>query len=142
MALPVFVDTWGWVALGHHHDQHHQRVCSLYRDLRQDGRLVYTSDYVLDEVITLLYRREAPAEASRFITAVLASAQLGHVIIERITSPRFNAAWALRQRFLDKPLISFTDLTSFVLMQELGISRVLTQDEHFAQAGLGFQIIP
>ena len=142
MQGPLFVDTWGWVALGHRQDQHHQRVRSIFQNIRQEGSLIYTSDYVLDEVITLLYRREVPSEASRFVDAILGSAQLGHLVIERITSPRFAAAWALRQRMLDKPLISFTDLTSFVVMQELHVSTALTQDQHFAQVGLGFQLLP
>jgi 3-oxoacyl-(acyl-carrier-protein) synthase len=66
----------------------------------------------------------------------------GRLIIERITSDRFANAWTLRQRFQDKPAISFTDLTSMVVMQELGINDVLTEDEHFPQVGMGFRRVP
>ena len=45
-------------------------------------------------------------------------------------------------RYRDKPRVSFTDLTSFTVMRELGIRHVLTADAHFPQAGLGFQCFP
>src|SRR5574341_854651 len=118
MLGPVFVDTWGWVALGHRQDRHHLEVKDIYQQVRQTGGRIYTSDYVFDEVITLLFRREVPAEATRFLEAIFAAAQIGQIVIERITSSRFASAWGLRQRLLDKPRISFTDLTTFILMQE------------------------
>jgi predicted nucleic acid-binding protein len=103
---------------------------------------IYTTDYVLDEVITLLFRREVFSEATRFAEVLFAGASLGSLIVERITSRRFVAAWELRKRLQDKPRISFTDLTSIVVMQELGISRVLTEDEHFLHVGMGFSKVP
>jgi uncharacterized protein len=48
----------------------------------------------------------------------------------------------MRQRFADKPRISFTDLTTMVIMAELKITQILTADSHFTQAGLGFEILP
>ncbi|HXA63842.1 MAG TPA: hypothetical protein VNV82_01755 [Bryobacteraceae bacterium] len=55
--------------------------------------------------------------------------------------PLFNA-WKLRLRYKDKPKVSFTDLTRFVVMRENHIRRVVTADAHFGQIGLGFQILP
>jgi len=42
----------------------------------------------------------------------------------------------------NKPDISFTDLTSFVLMQELVINKAFTGDAHFEEINLGFEILP
>jgi len=64
---PVFVDTWGWCALGYRADRQHENAVEFYRRLRQGSAPAFTSDYVLDEVITLLYRRASPAEATRFV---------------------------------------------------------------------------
>lgn len=139
---PVFVDTWGWLALGYRKDPRHREVSRLYQELLARGTLVYTSDYVLDEIITLLFRREVFDEALRFTEAILASAAGGHIRVERITPERFTAAWDLRRRFRDKPLISFTDLASMVVMQELEIEQVITGDRHFLQVGMGFQLWP
>lgn len=41
-----------------------------------------------------------------------------------------------------EPRISFTDLTSMVVMEERGITDILTEDTHFAQVGMGFRILP
>jgi predicted nucleic acid-binding protein len=58
-------------------------------------------------------------------------------VIERVDPDRFDKAWNLRLRYKDKPRVSFTDLTSFVV-RESHIRRVLTADAHFGQIGLGF----
>ena len=55
---------------------------------------------------------------------------------------RFMKAQSLRVKFIDKPYISFTDLTSMIVMKELGIRQILTQDAHFMQVNLGFERVP
>ncbi len=142
MANAIFIDTWGWVALGSARDSKHPEVSRLYRTLRSEKRLIFTSDYILDETVTLLFRREVYADALRFITGILKSAEERFITIERISSDRFADAWKLRQRFQDKPGISFTDLTSMVVMKERHIKHVLTEDVHFQHVGMGFQIVP
>ncbi len=67
MPKAVFIDTWGWLALGHRRDARHQEVKALYQALQKEGSLCYTTDYVLDETITLLFRREVFEEAIRFM---------------------------------------------------------------------------
>ena len=138
----VFVDTWGWMAFGHRRESRHAEVKRIYQELRTKDVPIYTSDYVLDEVITLLFRRESYEEAFRFVEGVLGSAALGHIQVERVTSDRFFAAWELRKRFQDKPTISFTDLVSMVIMAERDIQYVLTEDHHFVQVGMGFATMP
>lgn len=141
-APPIFVDTWGWASLACRNDPRHCEVKEIYRKHLARGALICTSDYVLDEVATLLFGREAFDEAARFIEAVLRSAERGPVSVEQVTPARFRAAWVLRLRFRDKPRISFTDLTSIVMMKELGLQRILTGDSHFVQVGLGLEVVP
>lgn len=43
----------------------------------------------------------------------------------------------LRHRYQDKPSISFTDLSSMVVMQELDIEWIRTEDNHFTHVGDG-----
>jgi predicted nucleic acid-binding protein len=138
----IFVDTWGWMALGHRREPRHVEVKQIYQELRNNRVPIYTSDYVLDEVITLLFRREDFAEATSFVEGILAASVLEQLLIERTTSDRFLAAWELRKRFQDKPGISFTDLVSMLIMNERGIHQVLTEDEHFIQVGMGFSRVP
>lgn len=138
----VFIDTWGWLALGHHRDSRHREIKELYQALREEKTPLYTSDYVLDEVITLLFRREVFKEAVYFVEGIFQAAEEGRLTIERVTSERFAGAWRLRKRFGDKPRISFTDLTSMSIMRERSINRILTEDAHFEHVGLGFQCEP
>ena len=75
---PVFVDTWGWCALGHRADSQHRAALEFYRRLREGSAPAFTSDYVLDEVITLLYRRASHAEATRFVEGDSRRRTVGH----------------------------------------------------------------
>ena len=58
MAGSVLIDTWGWLALGHRRDARRQEVEAFYQTLSAAGDKLSTTDYILDEVITLLFRRE------------------------------------------------------------------------------------
>ena len=136
------MDTWGWLAIGHRRDPCHEEVKRFYKSLKDGGAVIYTSDYVLDELITILFRRELFEEASRFIEAIFRAVEYGHLRIERITSKRVMSAWQLRKKLQDKPEISFTDITSMTLMRELDIKNILTQDVHFTKVGMGFQRVP
>lgn len=142
MPEPVFIDTWGWIALGHRQNARHREVKAFYQALQEEGAPCYTTDYVLDETITLLFRREIFEEAVRFMEGIFQAADEQRITVERITSKRFSSSWRLRKRFKDKPRISFTDLISMVIMKEMGIKKVLTEDEHFLHVGLDFQKVP
>lgn len=138
----LFVDTWGWLVLEDRKDPEHTRVAQLYQDFRGHRGLAVTTDYILDETATLLFRRRPFSEAQRFIEGLLKAAETGYLLIQRITSERFQQAWQFRLRYRDKPDISFTDLTSFAVMREQKITEVLTNDRHFSQVNLGFIRVP
>jgi predicted nucleic acid-binding protein len=93
-------------------------------------------------MMTRLFSVAPFAAARRFTEAIFESSRLGLVDIEQVTPERFNLAWRLRLRYRDKLRISFTDLTSFVVMRELGLRHVLTGDAHFEQVGMGFIRLP
>lgn len=136
------VDTWGWYALGNAREPQHDQAETFYRGSHQVGALIHTTDYILDETITVLFRRISSSMARPFTQGLLDAIAQGYLRQGEITADRFKRACGLRQRFHDKPMISFTDLTSFVVMQDLRLSHVLTDDAHFSQIGMGFQIFP
>lgn len=142
MADPLFIDTWGWLALEDGKDPDHERVAQLYRAFRKENGRAVTTDYVLDETITLLFRRRPFDESRRFVEGLLSATTDGYLVVQRITSRRFEKAWQMRLRYSDKPDISFTDLTSFVVMEEEKITTVLTNDRHFVQVNLGLIAVP
>jgi uncharacterized protein len=138
----IFVDSWAWLALANKRDSWHQVAARGYEQIKADGWFLVTSDYVLDEVITSLFKRVDFDGALKFIDALISDAKAEQISLERIDEERFNYAWMLRSVYRDKADMSFTDLTSFVLMKELNISRVFTGDHHFEMANLGFDIWP
>lgn len=104
-----------------------------YKEIKTAGYRIVTSDYVLDEVITALFANVAFSSAVHFVESLFDAIKGNQINLERITETRFKAAWSLRKKFQDKPDISFTDFTSFILMQELMINKVFTGDVHFKQ---------
>lgn len=136
MALPVFVDTAGWMTLADGADPDHARA-ARFRDqwLEQGGSFVST-DYVMDETLTLLRVRLGLDAAERWWSQVEASARIAW---EWIDPERAEKARRWYFRWRDKAF-SFTDCTSFVVMRERRIRSALTSDHHFALAG--FEVVP
>ncbi len=142
MKAKLFVDTWGWLTLHDKREAQHQEIVKLYRSFRSQAGAIYTTDYVLDETFTLFFKRLTPARAKRSMEMLINAFREEDFNLVWITAERFVQTQALRIKYLDKPQISFTDLTSMAVMKELGIEAVLTGDAHFTQVGMGFQKIP
>ena len=138
----LFVDTWGWVVLHNKRETKHDEVKAFYRQYRLSGANIYTTDYVLDETLTLLFRRLPSDLAKTSMKSINDAIEQGYLHLEWMSAPRFEEAKVLRLRFDDKPRISFTDLTSMVVMKELGVKDIITGDEHFEHVGMGFQCKP
>jgi predicted nucleic acid-binding protein len=94
-------------------------------------RPLVTTDYVLDETLTLTKARANAKVALALLDRIESSLALS---IQNITDDRFAAAKAFFRQHADHGY-SFTDCTSFVLMHEMEIRDVLTTDRHFAKAG-------
>lgn len=138
----LFIDTWGWVVIHNKREPRHYEVDALYRELRLNGGSIYTTDYVLDETFTLLFRRLPLPLAEESVGLLDEAIKEGYLNLEWVSPERFEEAKELRLRFRDKPKISFTDLTSMVVMKELGVSSILTDDDHFTHVGMGFEKMP
>ena len=117
-----------------------EAVAAFEQELRA-GKVV-TTDFVLDETFTLLFRRLPAQKARESVEFLMQAVEAGSVMLVPISAPRFREAVKLRLKFRDKPEISFTDFTSMVVMRELAVKRILTEDRHFVQTGLGFERVP
>jgi predicted nucleic acid-binding protein len=138
----LFVATWGWLVLANDRDPSFGSVSRIRAGARGQSGAWVTTDYVLDETMTRLFAVTPFAQARRFSEGIFEASRQGLLDIEHVTPERFSSAWRMRLRYRDKPRISFTDLTSFVVMRELGLQLVLTGDAHFEQVGLGFIRLP
>lgn len=128
--MRLFVDTSASVALADRRDRVHEKAVAFVQENRPRLRFT-TSDYVLDETVTLLRRRIGHSPTVQFVNAILIS-KLYH--IARIDDVLWHQAWALFKAH-DDQMFSFTDCTSFVAMKALDISHAFTFDGHFRTAG-------
>ena len=132
----VFMDTGGWMACADRADPAYA-PCRAARDrVLESGRTLITSDFVIDETLTLIRFRLGLRAADAWWQQIEGS---GRLRWERVESDRFERARQLFFRYRDKDL-SFTDCTSIALMRELRLSTVITTDRHFHQ--VGFEVLP
>lgn len=132
----VFADTAGWVAMVDSDDPHGAEIRGWRdRHLRAGGHLL-TTDYVIDETLTLLRMCLGLDAAFRWWELVRDSPA---VLFEDVHPGRADRAREWFFGWRDRRF-SFTDCTSFAVMRELGLTRALTLDRHFAQAG--FELVP
>jgi predicted nucleic acid-binding protein len=128
MMQAIFTDTSGWYAAIVKKDDMHQQAKQF---LTNNTAPLITSDYVMDETVTLLQSRVGHTYAVKFLET-LQSSQKIHLIY--LTPTIINKTIELFRNRADKNW-SFTDCSSFVLMQEYQIQIAFTFDEHFRQAG-------
>ena len=140
--MKLFIDTWGWLNLRDRREMRHEEAKNFYYSFRRQSGKVFTTDYVLDETFTLIFNRLPLLQAHESLVMLDEAIKEGYLWLEWITPERFEQAKRLRIKFQDKPRITFTDLTSIVVMNELGITDILTEDAHFTQVGIGVRIIP
>jgi predicted nucleic acid-binding protein len=138
----LFIDTWGWLKIFGRREARHEEVAQYYRRFRKEGGWAFTTDYVLDETLTQVFLRLPFPVAVEKYERIEAAREAEFLEVKWITPDRFDRAMDLRQRYDDKPDISFTDLSSMAVMQEVGLRDVLTGDAHFEHVGLGFRLRP
>jgi uncharacterized protein len=129
----IFVDTGAWYAAMVRRDRDHEAAKQF---LKNNALLLITTDYVMDETVTLLLSRVGHSYAVRFLDMLQTSQKIQLVYL----TPRQIAATAALFRERADKQWSFTDCSSFILMQEHQIQTAFAFDEHFRQAG--FQVKP
>jgi predicted nucleic acid-binding protein len=127
----VFVDTGAFFAIENERDRHHAQALVTRDELMSGGERLVTSDYVLDEVYTLIRMRVGHRASVDFGESIQSSRFFR---IEPVTTADFDVAWRIFKRYDDKSF-SFTDCTSFALMERLKIRAAFTFDRNFLQYG-------
>ena len=127
----IFVDTGAFLARHVRRDQHHEAAVRGWSELAARGARCATSNFVLDEVLTLLGRRVSYDFAAERAAGLWSSASL------RILRPEERDELAAIELFskLADQRVSFTDCVSFALMKRHRIRRAFTFDRHFEAAG-------
>lgn len=131
--MSIFLDTGILAAFSNTRDPRHAQAVRIV-DAARHGRWgeTITSDYVLDETVTLvLARTRRPEAAVRIGRLILGTGPEGRVMALAYVSPRvFLRAWVLFTRLAARGL-SFTDCTSVELMRSLHIDEIASFDRDF-----------
>ena len=127
----IFVDTGAFLARYLERDQHHAEAVRVWDELAAEGARLFTSNFILDETMTLLARRAGHAFAVERGRRMWGSAAL---TILRPDARDEAEALSWMDRLSDQG-VSFTDCVSFALMRRQRLRRVFGFDRHFNAAG-------
>ena len=124
----IFVDTGAWFALFVPTDPDHV-AASTWLDSNAAGLI--TTDYVIDELLTLLRVRNERRRSLDVGDALLSGE---YCKLERVTAADFDEAWEFFSRYHDKSW-SFTDCVSLAVIRRLRIRVAFAFDKHFREFG-------
>ncbi len=130
----IFVDTGAWFAIVVPSDVNHVRATAWLSSNREP---LVTSDYVVDEALTLLRARGFPEQAIDLGVDLLDN---GMALMHFLEKEDIGRAWHMFRRYRDKQW-SFTDCSSKVVMEWLGIATAFAFDQHFRQFG-AIRVVP
>ena len=130
----IFVDTGAWFASVVPSDCDH---ATAPRGLRQNTQPLLTTDYIIDETLTLLKVRGQTLRAmimgEQFFRGTLAT-------VYYLTEADILLGWQTFRQFSDKEW-GFTDCTSKVVIDKLRLQQACAFDHHFHQFG-SVEVVP
>ena len=129
--MKIFVDTGAWMAVTVRNDKHHLQALGVLEKFQRQFVQLFTTDYVLDETLTLVRMRAGHQKAVEIGKSIVDSPLIRTVNIEKQI---WGEAWKIFQRYKDK-VWSFTDCTSFAVMDLFQIENAFAFDKNFKQYG-------
>ncbi len=126
--MRVFIDSGGFLAVMDRDDPLHPAARDISARLESIRAQLYTSNYIVDETCTLVRARTSHSLAAQFLRSLKTSG----IIILRVTPAMEAEAEHIFLRHADKDF-SFTDCTSFALIETKRLDAVLSFDRHFSQ---------
>ena len=127
----LFIDTSAFLARYLKRDQLHPRASAAWKKLEKSGNRCLTSNFVLDELFTLLGRRATYGFAAERARSLLTSRAL--TVLRPDAEDELRAVTWFEK--LAEHQVSFTDCVSFALMERHRIACAFAFDRHFADAG-------
>lgn len=137
--MRLFVDTSAFLAIEDKDDRNYESASRFRNDILHGHtpyRLLYTTNYVFDETVTLIRKQLGHKAASTFGEAIRDSKVVNMLWISQEIDAE---AWSIFKKYKDKDF-SYTDCTSFATMEAEGINEIFAYDNHFSQ--YGFQAVP
>lgn len=129
--MKLFIDTSAFIALADKDDQHHHAAQEFFNSQISLNCRFLTSNFVVCETVTYLRIHVSYRAAVLFWENLHQSKRME---IHSISAELEEKAFRLLKRYNDKTF-SFTDCTSFALMENLGMDAAFAFDDHFRQFG-------
>lgn len=127
----VFLDTSFAIALSSVTDQNHLRAVKLANQIETNKIFLVTTQAILLEIGNALSKTRYRAAAVQLLESLETDPSVEVVLL---TNNLYKLAFNLFKQREDKEW-GLVDCISFIVMQERGITDVLTADIHFQQAG-------
>ena len=132
--VKALVDTSAFYALWVAEDNNHEAAVSCFEQLRLNEAQLISTNYVLLECASLVQRRHGFDVAKKVLAK--ATELVDVVWMTRGTHQQAVLLW----NDAGRRALSLVDCASFAVMRELGVTRAVVFDAHFAQAG--FEVLP
>ncbi len=124
----VLVDTSAYCALTYTREGNHAAARVIADRLARERWRLLTTNFILAETHALILARLNRVVALHVLTQI----DLSPTTIVRVSAADEMRARAIIEQYQDKDF-SFTDATSFAVIERLGISSAFTFDRDFAQ---------
>ncbi len=134
------MDTSAWVALVFPRDSNHRKAVALYRQLSQEHVTLVTTDYVMDETLTLLRSRGFTGKhMTAFRLEIEAACEQKSLRLMITDESAFHRTW---DTFLkhESQGASFTDCHLALAARRIEADGIFSFDSHFE--AMGFRVLP
>jgi len=133
----IFIDASYAIALSSVTDRYHHKAVVLSEQIESTATALTTTRAVILEICNALARLHYRAAAIELLDSL---EQDPNVEIIPLSEELYDRAMELYRQRPDKEW-GITDCISFVVMKNHGLTKALTTDEHFKQAGLRAMLI-
>jgi predicted nucleic acid-binding protein len=127
----ALIDTGAFFAGADHRETDHAAAEAIRTRLARERWRVFTTNFVVAETHALFLRRLGRYNAAMFLSHLDESP----TVIERVTPDDETHARTILARYDDHDF-SYTDATSFAVMERLDIRAAFTFDGNFAEYGV------
>jgi len=130
----ILIDTSAFLTVLNGDDPYNLLAQEIWRELLSDEMVLVVNSYILSETVALVQNRLGMIAAQDFHENIKPLLQ-----IEWLTEREHDLA----MKYLlsaNRRKLSLVDISAFATMRRLGIRKVFTFDQHFAEQG--FEILP
>lgn len=124
----IIIDTSAMYALLDKSDSFHEQAKELFSKLSKDNLDISITNFIVAECHAIICTRFGHELARKWLQNL-------YWPVERVSEEDEKKAKEIIISYTDKSF-SYTDATTFAVMERLGITKVLTFDQHFNQYGL------